>query len=303
MTKTPDDTVTGVVPNRTHVNEKGSACLLVISGTAIGRMFKLSAPEIVLGRAEDADICIQDVGISRHHAKIEKRSMDQIRVIDLGSKNGTYFDGEKVQAIELHDGDRFQVGSNTILKLTYQDKIEEEFQRQLYESATRDGLTGLFNKKFLLERLVAEFAFCTRHHVTLSLCMFDIDYFKEINDRWGHLAGDAVLRQVAKIISKASRYEDVFCRFGGEEFAVLLREINEEGAGLYAERIRRRVEQSEFSFTDKEGIAQSIKLTVSGGVATLAKQKFEQPEELVALADKHLYRAKQAGRNRIDRGE
>jgi diguanylate cyclase (GGDEF)-like protein len=302
MTKTPEDTVTGV-PNRTVGKEKGSPCLLVISGNAIGRTFKLGAPEMVLGRADDADICIQDEGISRHHAKIVTHDREQIRVIDLGSKNGTFFKGEKIEAVELHDGDRFQVGSRTIFKVTYQDNIEEEFQRQLYESATRDSLTSLYNKRFMIERLVAEFAYCSRHHVTLSLCMLDIDHFKQINDLWGHLAGDAVLRQVAKIFIKASRYEDVFCRFGGEEFAVLLRETDHEGAALFAERIRSRIEQSEFTFTDKEGNPQSIRLTISGGIATMGKEQFAEPQDVLAAADKHLYRAKQAGRNRIDRGE
>jgi len=303
MTKQPDDTVTEVAPKVKAGSRKGAACLLVISGKAIGRMFKLSKPEMVLGRGDDADITIDEVAISRHHARITVKSDDTIWIEDLGSKNGTYFEGERVTSLELHDGDRVQVGSSTILKLTYQDNIEEEFQRQLYESATRDAVTGLFNKKFLLDRLSAEFAYCMRHRVTLSLCMFDIDDFKQINDQWGHVAGDAVLGQLGSIVSKASRTEDVLCRYGGEEFAVLLREIDSGNALLYAERIRKRIAQNDFSITDKDGQHRAIKLTISIGIATLNKNvRYAKLEEFVAAADKQLYIAKQAGRNRVSTG-
>jgi diguanylate cyclase (GGDEF)-like protein len=274
----------------------------VISGKAIGRMFKLAKPEMIVGRGDDVDILIDDTAISRHHAKLCLATAKAVMVEDLGSKNGTFFNGHRVDKVELRDGDRFQMGSNTILKLTYQDNVEEEFQRQLYESATRDGLTGLFNKKFLLDRLSAEFAYCARHKVTLSLCMFDIDHFKQINDRWGHVAGDAVLTQLARVVGKASRTEDIICRYGGEEFAVLLRQIDERNASIYAERIRRRVEQSEFAFTDKDGNRQAISVTISLGVATLGTQRFATMDDFIALADKHLYLAKRAGRNRLSTG-
>ncbi len=302
MTKPPEDTVTEVAPGVRAIGEAGSACLLVISGKAIGRMFKLSKPEMIVGRGDDVDILIDDTAISRHHAKLHVGAAKTVVVEDLGSKNGTFFNGQRVDRVELHDGDRFQMGSNIILKLTYQDNIEEEFQRQLYESATRDGLTGLFNKKFLLERLSAEFAYCTRHKVTLSLCMFDIDHFKQINDRWGHLAGDAVLTQLSRLVSKTSRTEDIICRYGGEEFAVLLRQIDESNAIAYAERIRRRIAQAEFAFTDKDGSRQAISLTISIGVATLGTRRFATMDDFIALADKHLYLAKRAGRNRVSTG-
>jgi len=302
MTKLPDDTVTEVAPGIKAGSRTGSACLLVISGVAIGRCFKLSKPETIVGRGDDADILIDDGGISRHHAKLKVTSNKAFVVEDLGSKNGTFFKGQRVQQILLHDGDRFQVGSSTILKLTYQDNIEEEFQRQLYESATRDGLTGLFNKKFLLDRLAAEFAYCARNKVSLSFCMFDIDHFKQINDRWGHVAGDAVLAQLSRLVDKASRTEDIICRYGGEEFAVLLRDIDEKNATCYAERIRRRIEESQFALTDKDGSPQSITLTISGGIATVGAARFATMDDFIAAADKHLYQAKRAGRNRVSSG-
>jgi len=302
MTKGPEDTVTEVIAGIKTGDQTGCPCLLVISGNAIGRMFKLTKPEMIAGRGDDVDIFIDDVAISRHHAKVLMKPDNRIVVEDLGSKNGTFVGQDRVERIELREGDRFQLGASTILKLTYQDNIEQEFQRHLYESATRDGLTGLFNKKFLLDRLTPEFAYCTRHLVPVSLCLVDVDHFKQLNDQFGHLAGDAVLTQLARVVSEASRTEDILCRYGGEEFAALLREIDERNAGLYAERIRRRVEQSEFAVTDQEGARQRIKLTISVGVATQGTRSFATIEDFIAFADKHLYRAKRSGRNRVSFG-
>jgi len=245
------------------------------------------------------DVLIVDPSISRRHAKLRLISPEAVSLEDLGSKNGTFFDGQRISQIDLRDGDRFQLGASTILKLTYQDRIEQEFQRQLYESATRDGLTGLFNKKFLVDRLCAEFAYCVRHGVKLSLCMVDIDRFKGINDRFGHLAGDSVLAQISRLLHGASRTEDIVCRYGGEEFVVLLREIDERGAARYAERIRRRVERAEFQFIDKDGSQRSIKSTISVGLATLGVRGFATIDDFITAADKQLYHAKRTGRNRV----
>ncbi len=299
MTGGPDDTVTEVSSGVKAADRSDCPCLLVLSGTEIGRVFKMSKPEMIIGRSEEVSIVIVDPTISRRHAALRVLSPDVVVLEDLGSKNGTFFDGQRVDRIELRDGDRFQLGASTILKLTYQDKLEEEFQRLLYESATRDGLTGLFNKKFLIERLSAEFAYCARHNVKLSVCMIDIDHFKAINDQWGHVAGDSILAQVSHLVQEASRTEDIVCRYGGEEFAVLLRDIDERGAARYAERMRQAVERADFEFTDKDGNHRSIKVTISTGLATLGEKRFATTDEFIAAADKQLYRAKKTGRNRV----
>jgi len=212
MAKRTDDTVTEVALKAEAEDRSGCPCLLVLSGKETGRIFSLSKAEVTIGRSEEVDVLIVDPSISRRHAKLRLISPEAVSLEDLGSKNGTFFDGQRISQIDLRDGDRFQLGASTILKLTYQDRIEQEFQRQLYESATRDGLTGLFNKKFLVDRLCAEFAYCVRHGVKLSLCMVDIDRFKGINDRWGHLAGDSVLAQISRLLHGASRTEDIVCR-------------------------------------------------------------------------------------------
>jgi len=299
MAKRTDDTVTEVALKAEAEDGSGCPCLLVLSGKETGRIFSLSKAEVTIGRSEEVDVLIVDPSISRRHAKLRLISPEAVSLEDLGSKNGTFFDGQRISQIDLRDGDRFQLGASTILKLTYQDRIEQEFQRQLYESATRDGLTGLFNKKFLVDRLCAEFAYCVRHGVKLSLCMVDIDRFKGINDRWGHLAGDSVLAQISRLLHGASRTEDIVCRYGGEEFVVLLREIDERGAARYAERIRRRVERAEFQFIDKDGSQRSIKATISVGLATLGVRGFATIDDFITAADKQLYHAKRTGRNRV----
>ena len=275
-----------------------NAYLIVISARSaagIGRMFKLDKSEIVLGRSVESHIQVDDDGISRKHAKLVLGPSGRFQLVDLGSTNGTYLNGTRIELAELVDGDKIQIGSNTVLKFSLQDQLEEQYQRSIYESATRDGLTRIFNKKYFMDTLRKEFAYCLRHQVPISLVMFDVDHFKKINDTYGHQAGDYVLARIAQRVGETVRVEDLFARYGGEEFALMLREGGEEQAHLCAERCRRAVDSAEFIFGGTP-----IKVTISLGIATLADTDVTQPEDLVAAADKYLYRAKKAGRNRVD---
>ncbi|MBX5484711.1 MAG: GGDEF domain-containing protein [Myxococcaceae bacterium] len=278
--------------------QQQAAYLIVISAKSpagIGRMFKLDKPEIVLGRSADAHFQIEDDGISRKHAKISMGQNGSFQVMDLGSTNGTYLNGVRVDLAQLYDGDKIQIGSNTVLKFSIQDQLEEQYQRSIYESATRDGLTRIFNKKYFLDTLRKEFAYCLRHRVPLSLVMFDVDHFKKVNDTYGHQAGDYVLTRIAQRVNETVRTEDLFARYGGEEFAIMLRETVEDQAFICAERCRRAVDMTEFNFN-----GMPIKVTISLGVATVLDSDFVQPDDLIACADKYLYRAKQSGRNRVE---
>ncbi len=278
--------------------QQQSAYLIVISAksaASIGRMFKLDRSETVLGRSSEAQCQVEDDGISRKHAKVVSIGDGRFQLVDLGSTNGTFHNGLKVSSAPLHDGDKIQIGSNTVLKFSIQDELEEQYQRSIYESATRDGLTRLYNKKFFLETLHKEFSYCLRHRLPLSLVMFDVDHFKRINDVYGHPAGDYVLSRIAQRVSETVRNEDVLARYGGEEFALMLRESPEADALVCAERCRQAVDRSEFIFGGTP-----IKVSISLGVATLLDSDFTQAEELIAVADKYLYRAKRAGRNRVD---
>ncbi len=275
-----------------------NAYLIVISAKSaatIGRMLKLDKSEVVLGRSAEASFQIEDDGISRKHCKVHLGSNGHFQVVDLGSTNGTFLNGIRVSVATLQDGDKIQIGQNTVLKFSIQDELEEQYQKSIYESATRDGLTRIYNKKYFLDTLKKEFAYCLRHRVPLSLVMFDVDHFKKINDTYGHQAGDYVLVRIAQRISETVRAEDLFARYGGEEFSLMLRESAEDQAYICAERCRRAIDQTDFNFQGTP-----IKVTISLGIATLLDSDYAGPEALIAAADKYLYRAKRAGRNRID---
>ncbi|HEY6213433.1 MAG TPA: GGDEF domain-containing protein [Vicinamibacterales bacterium] len=276
--------------------------LIVITGRSAGRMFALGQEDVVIGRSsDDAAIVLEDDGVSRKHCRITRQSDGTVQAVDLGSTNGTYFNGVRIDVATLRDGDKIQLGSTTILKFSYQDEVEEQFQKQLYESASRDGLTQSYNKKYFLDRLRHEFAYCWRHRVELSLCMLDLDRFKEVNDTYGHTAGDEALVRLAQIVSDTVRTEDVFARYGGEEFSVILRQIDIENAFTFAERLRRLLEASNIVVRDTAGKECRIRLTASIGVATLHDRNFATPEELILAADRCLYQAKQAGRNKVSK--
>ena len=166
--------------------------------------------------------------------------------------------------------------------------------RKLYESSTRDALTGAYNRVYFEERLRTEFAFASRHSAELSMILLDVDHFKRINDTWGHQAGDAVLKNIAAICQRSLRAEDVFARFGGEEFAAVLRGVSVSGAALLGERLRATIESSPTLFEE-----QSISAKLSAGCASISCCARPSAEELIGLADKRLYAAKARGRNRV----
>jgi two-component system, cell cycle response regulator len=288
-----DRTVIQGVKDLTGSLDSRQAYLIVISGSAVGRMFKLS-DDMSIGRAQECEICLDDEGISRQHAKVEQDPLGLITIVDLNSTNGTYFNGTRINRHQLRDGDKVQIGSTTILKFSYQDSLEEAFYQHQYDSATKDGLTGIYNKKYFVEQLNKDFSYSLRHNEVTSLILLDIDHFKKVNDTFGHQAGDYVLRQLAGLIYNALRSEDLFARIGGEEFGIILRMVDEKRAYVLAERIRRTVEVHKFIWEGKR-----MRVTISLGVATLASANFRDPAHLVRTADEYLYKAKNAGRNRV----
>lgn len=270
----------------------GKACFVVIKGRSVGLLVALQSSATTIGRAQEAGLCFDDPGVSRRHAEVASCPEGYV-VRDLGSTNGLFVNGERVVRHVLRDGDRVQIGTSTILKFCHPDAVEESAQRRLYESATRDALVGIYNRQYLVDSLEAELAYCARHRVPLSVLLLDIDHFKLVNDRFGHLAGDRALTAVAGLMQETLRAEDTLARFGGEEFMALLRHTDTERAEAVAERIRARIAAHVLEW---EG--QSFSLTVSIGIATFV----EGPGDVRALfreADDRLYEAKESGRNRV----
>ena len=292
----PAKTVVQKVSDLLTSKKPSSAYLIVVAGaSSVGKMFRLDRREMVIGRSSDADIRLDDDGVSRNHAKIVLRADGSLQLIDLGSTNGTFYNGSKIDIQHLQDGDKIQIGSTMILKFSYQDTLDEALQKNLYDSATHDGLTNLYNKKYFIDVNAKEFAYAARHKSPLSLVMIDIDHFKRINDTYGHQCGDYVLQRLALLMSETVRAEDVLARYGGEEFAALLRGCKEDQAVVFSERLRRMVESAEFVFNGER-----IKVTISLGIGTVADESDSaSPDDLIATADQFLYRAKEGGRNKV----
>ncbi len=273
--------------------KRDRAYLVVLAGASVGEMYKVETDKTVIGRGQKAHIRLLDDGISREHAQVVIEG-NKVFLQDLGSTNGTFCNGIKVDRKELADGDKILVGSTTILKFTYHDNLDEIFQKQMYESALRDGLTKAFNKKYFTDRLESELTFAIRHSSALALVMFDIDHFKKVNDTYGHQAGDYVLSEMSTLLTTTLRAEDVFARYGGEEFAVICRGIDLSQAHVVAERMRKAVEKHRFVH---EGTV--IPVTISVGVTGLPDPVVKDASDLVSRADKALYQSKHGGRNRV----
>jgi len=266
---------------------------IVLAGSSLGRMFRIEGDEVILGRATNATVRLEDDGISRNHAKVVMRG-NELWIEDMGSQNGTFINGEKVSTQQLKDGDKIQVGATTILKFTYHDDLDDRFQQKMYDAALHDGLTKAFNKRHFLERLAVEVAYARRHKTPLTLIMLDVDHFKQVNDKHGHLAGDHVLVGLAAIIEKQLRTEDLFARYGGEEFAVLCRGASLGNAAVLGERLRVQVEAAKF-----EHGGNVIPVTISLGIAAQSDKAADGATQLVSEADAGLYDAKRGGRNRV----
>lgn len=260
-------------------------------GPNLGRRFPLSGEEHFVGRLEELDISLQEDAVSRRHARLFRGSSGW-NVEDLGSTNGSWVNDLRVQKRELSDGDMLRFGS-AILKFLSGDNVEAAYHEEIYRMSILDGLTGVHNKRYFLEFLEREIARSLRYQTPLSLVMFDIDHFKVINDTHGHLAGDAVLRELGRRLKPRARREDLVARYGGEEFACVLASTPGPSALKFAEDLRVLVAREPFAHE-----ALAIPVTISLGVAELQPAQ-RLPEELIGRADQNLYAAKHGGRNRV----
>ena len=277
------------------VIQRDRALLTVLTGLNAGQVFTLDVDETVIGRGRDVQLRVEDVGISRAHSRIVRTMDGKFFVEDLGSTNGTFVAGRKVERAELHSGDRVQVGPNVVLRFAVLDAAEEQLAHQLYEASTKDALTKVYNRKYFVERLSSEVAYAHRHKSHLSLVLFDLDHFKKVNDTHGHLAGDVVLRVVAAQVQRTIRTEDVLARYGGEEFVILVRGIAHPNVAHFGERVRKAVERLTIPWENLQ-----LKATISVGVGSLSElEEGASGEGVLHLADERLYRAKSGGRNRV----
>ncbi len=271
-------------------DEEPHEFLVTLHGSRIGHKIDLDRGRpLTVGRELSADIPVDDDSVSRQHCRLAWRD-GAWEVEDLQSTNGTYVDDAVVKRARLRDGDLLKVGS-TLFKFLSTHHVEAAYHEEIYRMAIFDGLTQIHNRRYLEEFVEREISRCRRHERALSLLLFDVDHFKRINDTYGHLSGDYVLRTMASTIAPRIRREELFARYAGDEFVVVLPETDGVVAAKLGELVRRMIDETRFVFD-----AQSLPVTISLGVGALDAE-MTTPAQLIAAADAALYRAKQHGRN------
>ena len=270
----------------------GIPCFVQIYGKDIGRKYPLDKVQTTIGRGPDNGIVCDMDNVSRTHCKIYAGAGGSY-IEDMGSTNGTFVNDEELSARrKLLNGDFIKVGG-VIFKYIDGDNIEQLYYEEIYRMAIIDGLTQIYNKRYFMEFIDREMARCQRYNRSLTLIMFDLDHFKKINDEFGHLAGDYVLKRLANgIMAKNIRKEECFSRYGGEEFSIVLPDTPKQNGAILAEKIRLMVQETKFEFETN-----NIPVTISMGVSEM--QKGDTVDSFIQRADDKLYEGKQGGRNRV----
>lgn len=267
-----------------------------LTGANAGRVLSIPKEALVtFGRSSDCTFRFEDGSLSRIHGHL-LRVRDTFVYHDPGSTNGSFINDVRVEGrVQLRDGDRLQLGKETLLRFSLVDEREEQALVQVYEAVVRDPLTGVHNRKALEDRIEAELGRAARASQNLALVILDLDFFKRINDTYGHVGGDAVLRSAGAILSSSVSPSDFVGRYGGEEFVIIGPGRDGANGVALAEHLRARLAEAPTAF---EG--QWIQVTASAGVAELGCcGPIRDRTTLLAAADRRLYQAKQSGRNRV----
>ncbi len=270
------------------------ACLLVVGGELNGTLFDLTTEEITVGRSPECTIPLEFNGISRQHFKLVLTE-EKCILHDLGSSNGTFLNNQKVESsIEVNKGDHIKIGSIALKYLPKGDPERLTYDK-LHKEANTDGLTQCYNKTYFNNQLNIEVKKSKLTGSPLSLIIFDLDHFKKLNDNFGHDAGDYVLKEKAQLLrDNGIRKGDVFGRYGGEEFVVLLPKTNLKQAFEIAERLRKLIETHNFEYDGKK-----LPVTASIGVADY-RQGVNTGTDLFKRADDAVYKSKENGRNQVN---
>jgi diguanylate cyclase (GGDEF)-like protein len=277
--------------------EAKHAFLIVLAGNDLGLQLPLEHEKNRIGRSEEAEIYLNDTLISRMHACVTKERIEgsdhfEYFLTDTGSTNGSFVNGQPVCRTILRDGDKIQVGE-TVLKFSYLDEMDASYQKKIYDLINYDDLTGLLTLRFFYQELEKELGRAQRFQKPLSILMMDLDFFKQVNDTYGHQVGSFVLKIIGRKIRETLRIQDVSGRYGGEEFISYLPKTDKKQARICAERLRRSIAKVEFRSGEK-----SFRVTLCIGISTFPEDG-ERIEVLVKKADTALYRAKDDGRNRV----
>ena len=277
----------------TQLSEAPSFYLLVMAGPDKGAVFNLTVGRTTLGRSERCDIPVTGRGVSREHASLTLDHNGKAMLEDLDSTNGVFVDGVLTKKRLLAPGETLALGPEVQLRLEASTVGVQDLLQRMYQSATLDPLTGLFNRRTFEERLEEEFSVITRHKMESCLALVDVDFFKKVNDQYGHQAGDIVLQVLAAKLKEGVRTGDLVGRWGGEEFILYIRQAGLEGAVKLLERLRGDVEEMSIKVSEQT----SLQITISSGVVALAT--YEDWHRAFQSADEALYASKANGRNRV----
>ena len=273
------------------IGTKTTAFLTITQGEGEGKRLQLGDVPVTLGRSADCDMRLLNRSISRLHCRVW-RDASGWWVRDLNSTNKTYLNDRPVVEARLKDGD-FITLAGTVVQFTQEKDVDHAAQNELFDLVTHDQLTGLVQRRIFEQSLDQELARSLRKGREFVLALFDVDELSRINREWGKAAGDDVLRQMAKALKAGMRPEDVLCRYGGEEFAVLLPETGLDEALKLVNAVRSAIGHVEFFVQ-----GQTRKATVSAGVVVW-NPSIKERDALLLMAEDKLRQAKNEGRNRV----
>lgn len=265
--------------------------LVVMHGSLLGMTYAITGEALIIGRMASVDIPIDDENVSRRHAEILLKD-DCVKIRDLDSTNGTFVNSQRVHEAVLSDGDLILIG-RVLFKYIRSSTIENRFFGQMYALATTDFLTGIYNRQHIISRLESEFARARRYDRPLSLLLYDIDHFKQINDTFGHIAGDQLLIESSRLVAKNIRQQDFFGRLGGDEFVVICPETELNNTVLMAQRLSQLIEKWSYSHQSRK-----LDFSISIGIAAVTDE-MRSTTDLLAKADTLMYKSKHRGRNHV----
>lgn len=274
-----------------------AASLVLYSGHEPGRRFTLADGTLTMGRAPDCQVPLDTAGTSRRHAELQVAG-DLVQLLDLGSVNGTHVNEHKIDGpVTLKDGDMLRLG-DVLLKFFQSHSVEALLHDRIYRLATVDAGTEVFSKRYVTDALEREIRRARRSGRPLAVLGIDLDHFKAVNDRFGHNAGDQVLREAAATAHGSLRGGDILGRTGGEEFLAVLPDTPLADALALAERVRAALAARPLTLLLPDGKEQVHRQTASFGAAVLTPE-MRGALDLMAAADTRLYQAKHAGRDRV----
>lgn len=303
LAETDHATLYASLPDPRPDSDQGEWALIRYVGDPIGEVIPLHQERMTLGRSTDSDLYLPEPEVSRTHAVLtlahSEGEAQAVQITDLGSTNGTFVNGHRLEAAHqprlLHAGDVLRVG-NHAFKLKHLDSVERNYHEAMLAQTTLDALTGVSNRATVLSFLEKQADLSVRHRRPLSLVLCDLDHFKQINDQWGHAAGDEVLRFFGNLLMGRLRASDQVGRIGGEEFLLVLPETAAREAVNVAQSLRKSLEVAEIAI---EASSQPISVSCCFGVAEFSERD-ANGGSLLARADVALYQAKAAGRNRVE---